>query len=107
MKLNRKKTIKRITIGGKNSYGYKEKEREILIGVYPPGVSGSPERKIYSSDFEENEETIMKRINNDVVFHKEYTEYVEEGIDPDSDELRKLKDDIEEEIIEDLFGDSH
>lgn len=110
MKFDKSKIKKKnVTIEGENAYGCREEKRRVTIEVVPPGMSGSnAEAKTYDSGIElEDEDTVMKKINSNAILHKEYVEYIEEGIEPDSDDLRNLKEDIEEDLNSDFLDNDY
>jgi len=83
--------------------GKKVKIQVIPTGMSGPNVTVVPGEEVFNT--EDNEEDDYTKITKDENLLKEFNEYVNEGVDPDSDEVRTIKDKIEkdhlfEEIVE-------
>ncbi len=78
--------------------------KEVPYQRIPAGMHG-PNGAIPYTNYNEDEDEIEITIDTqkDPVTEKEFLEYMEEGIDPDSDEIRTIKEQIEKEHCEELL----
>ena len=77
--------------------GQKVRYEKIPKGMNGPNgpISGLSER-------EEDDDLKGLFLSNDKAY-KEYSEYVDEGVEPDSDEVRAIKEEIEREQAEEIL----
>jgi len=66
--------------------------QEVDVEVIPEGVSGLKNKVLSDFYIEQNDYDEESPIDYD---EKDYINYIEEGIDPDLDEVRDFKDEIE------------
>lgn len=71
--------------------------KKIPIQRIPAGMHGPNGGIISDHEVDDSEEDFEDFISDDPSVYKEYIDYVEEGADPDSDEVRAYKDTIESE----------
>lgn len=75
--------------------------REVKVQKIPAGMPG-PNGAFASSYFEEDEDDSYDALESKEAF-KEYEDYVNEGTEPDDDEVRGIKEEIEKEMSLDLL----
>ena len=69
---------------------------EYEIEVIPTGMSGANVTLPYTKEYDDEDEGNAGEISNiNKENIKEYTDYINEGLDPDSDEIREIKNKIE------------
>lgn len=77
--------------------------QKIKIQVIPSGMCGPNGPILTSNDVfdnsEEDKDNIYNKISKNESLLKEYTDYVNEGIEPDSDEINEIKDKIEKSYV--------
>jgi len=76
--------------------------KEVEVQLIPQGMSGANGRFI-SSTLESDSDYEALVIPENSSLQKEYSEYLDEGIEPDSDEIRAIKEVIEKEHTGELL----
>ena len=82
---------------------------EVVIQMVPVGMRGPGKRKLNPRSGKDSGEDKVEEsgtVNSDPRLYKEYQEYMEEGMDPDSDEIRRIKDKIESDQSYDLLDEA-
>jgi len=77
--------------------------QEVLVQKIPAGMSGPNGPCHANSRYEEEDDSADLGIKDDPILAKELDEYMEEGIEPDSDEIRAIKEEIEKEHFGELL----
>lgn len=68
----------------------------------PAGMNG-PAGPVPHLSFSDDEEVYIEDFLNDPKLQKDYNEYVDESVEPDSDEVRAIKEEIEREQAEGIL----
>lgn len=76
--------------------------KKIKFEKIPTGMNG-PNGPISTPIDQEEEEDFTKIFADNPGLYKEYTEYVDEGEEPDSDEVRAIKEEIEKDQTEGIL----
>lgn len=75
--------------------------QEIQVQKIPCGMSG-PNGPV-SSTYEETEDDYAYDFSGDPALERELESYMNEGEEPDSDEIRAIKEEIEKEQFDDIL----
>lgn len=77
--------------------------KEIPFYRIPTGMHGPNGAIPYMNYDEQEDDQIDLDFSKEPTLRKEFSEYMEEGLDPDSDEIRTIKEQIEKEHCGELL----